>query len=112
MGSSFFFDINKFMVSTFVNKCVIGRISVCENWIRLNRNIYKTRSSLGDPLFVPQYFVMHSKQSFLYRGLKIYNDVHMEIKLLNNPESFKYMLKKFYCCNMYNWFYSRFYSFR
>ena len=69
------FYINKFMVSTFVNKCVIGRISVCEDWFRLNGNIYKTRSSLGDPLFVPQYFVMHSKQSFLYRGLKIYNDV-------------------------------------
>ena len=38
---------------------------------------------------------MHSRQSILYIGPKIYNDVPMEIKLLNNPESFKYNLKIF-----------------
>ena len=58
-------------------------------------HFYSTRSSLGDPLFVPQYLVMHSRQSFPYIGPKIYNDVPMEIKLLNNPESFKYNLKIF-----------------
>ena len=101
------------MVSTFVYKCVKGRISVCEDWFRPNRNIYSTRSNLGDPLFVPQYLVMHSSQSILYRGPKIYNDIPREIKLLNDPESFKYKLKNnFSCCNMHNWFYSRFYSFK
>ena len=40
-----------------------------------------------------QYLVMHSRQSILYREPKIYNDVPMEIKLLNNPESFKYKSK-------------------
>ena len=64
------------MVSTLVYKCVKGRISVCEDWFRPFRNIYSTRSSLGDPLFVPKYLVMHSKQSILHRGAKIiYNDV-------------------------------------
>ena len=29
---------------------------------------------------------MHSRQSILYRGPKIYNDEPMEIKLLNNDE--------------------------
>ena len=80
------------MVSTFVYKCVKGRISVCEDWFRPYRNIYNTRTSLGDPLFVRQYLVMHSRQPILYRGHKIYNDV--PIKLYNNPESFKYKLKK------------------
>ena len=37
---------------------------------------------------------MHSRQSILFTGAKIYNDVPMEIKLLINPESFKYILKK------------------
>ena len=69
------FDINKYMVSTFVHKCVKGRISVCEDWFRPYRNIYNTHSSLGDPLFVPQYLEMYSRQSILYRGPKIYNDV-------------------------------------
>ena len=98
------------MVSTFVYKCVKGRISVCEDWFRPNRNIYRTRSSLGDILFVPQYLVMHSRQSILFRGPKIYNDVPMEIKSLNNPESFKYKAKKISCCDMHNWN-SSFYSF-
>ena len=88
-----------------------GRISVCDDWFRPYRNIYNARSSLGDPLFGPQYLVMHSRQSILYRGPKIYNDAPMEIKLLNIPESFKYEFKKIYCCNMYNWFYSRFHFF-
>ena len=61
------FDINKFMVSTFVYKCGKGRISVCEDWFRVYRNIYNTRSSLDDPLFAPQYLVMHSRQSILHR---------------------------------------------
>ena len=34
----------------------------------------RTHSSLGDPLIVPQYLVMHSRQSILYREQKIYND--------------------------------------
>ena len=38
---------------------------------------------------------MHSRQSILYKEPKIYNDVPMEIKLLNNPESFQYNLKNF-----------------
>ena len=33
-----------------------------------------TVASLGDPLFVPQYLVMHSRQSILYREQKNYND--------------------------------------
>ena len=70
------FDINKYIVSTFVHKCVKGRISVCEDWFRPNRNIYRTRISVGEPLFVPQYLVLHSRQSILYRGPKIYNDVY------------------------------------
>ena len=89
------FDINKYMVSTFVYKCIKGRISLCEDWFRPNRNIYRTRSSLGDPLFVPQYLVMHSRQTILFRGPKCYYDVPMEIKLLINPESFKYKHKIF-----------------
>ena len=32
------FDINKYMVSTFVYKCVKGRISVWEDWFRPYRN--------------------------------------------------------------------------
>ena len=82
------------MVSTFVFKCVKGRISVCEDWFRPYRNSYNTGSSLSDPLFVPQYLVIHARQSILYRGPKIYNDLPMEIKSLNNPESFKYNNKK------------------
>ena len=78
------------MVSTFVYKCVKERIFVCKDWFWPYRNIYNTR----DPLFVPQYLVMHSRQSFLYRGTKIYNDVPMEIKSVNNTKSFKYNLKK------------------
>ena len=89
------FDINKYIVSTFVYKFVKGRISVCEDWFRPNRNIYSTRSSLSDPLFVPQYLVMHLRQSILYRGPKMNNDVPMEIRLLNNPKSFKYKPKNF-----------------
>ena len=81
------------MVSTFVYKCVKGRISVFEDWFRPYRNSYNTRSSLGDPLFVPQFSVKHSRQSILHRGTKIYNDVPMEIQSLNNnSESFKYNL--------------------
>ena len=53
------------------------------------------KNSLGDPLFVPQYLAMHSKQSILNRGPKIYNDVPMEIKLFNDPESFIYNLNFF-----------------
>ena len=82
------FDIKKYIVSTFVYKCVKVRISVCADWFRPNKNIYRTRSSLGDPLFVPQYLVIHSRQPILYRGPKIYNDIPKEIKLLNNSESF------------------------
>ena len=48
----------------------------------------------GTTVFAPQYLVMHSRQSILYRRPKIYNDVPMEIKSLNNPESFKYDLKR------------------
>ena len=86
------------MVSTFVYKINVlkGKISVCEDWFRPYRNLYNTRSSLGDNLLVPQYLVMHSRQSILYRGPKIYNDVPMENKLLNIPESFNYKLKKIY----------------
>ena len=69
------FDINEYMVSTFV------RISACEDWFRPNRNIYRTRSSLGDPLFVPQYLVMHSKQSILYIGPKIYKLAEFYLKM-------------------------------
>ena len=83
------------MVSTFVYKCVKGRISVYEDWFQPYRNINNTRSSLGDPSFVPHSLVIHSRQSILYRGPKIYDDVPMEIKLLNNPESFKYKQKNF-----------------
>ena len=90
------------MASTFVYKCLKGRISICEDWFRPYRNIYNKRSSLGDPLFAPQYLVMHSRQSILYRGPKIYNDIRREIELLNNPESFKYNLNFFYCYTMYN----------
>ena len=73
------------MVSTsFVYKCVTGRITVCDDWFRPYRNIY---SSLGDPLFVPQYSVMHSREAILYRGLRIYNDVPREINPLL-PETF------------------------
>ena len=39
---------------------------------------YSTLSSLGDPL--SQYLVMHSRQSILHRGPKIYYDVPIEIK--------------------------------
>ena len=39
------FDINKHVVSTFVYKCVKGRISVCEDWFRPYRNSYCTRST-------------------------------------------------------------------
>ena len=46
--------------------------------------------SLGDPLFVPHYLAMHSRQSILYREPKIYTG----IKSFNNPESYKYNLKK------------------
>ena len=88
------FDIKKYSVSALVYIYVKGRISVCEDWFQPKRNIYNTRSRLGDPLFVLQYSVMYSRQSILYRGPKIFNDVTMEIKLLNNPESFKYNLKK------------------
>ena len=87
------FDINKYIVSTFVSKCK-GRIFVCVDRFRPKRNIYNTLSSLGDPLFVPQYLVMTSRKSILYGVRKIYNDIPMEIKSLNNPESFKYNLKK------------------
>ena len=72
------------MVSTFVYKCVTGRITVWEDWFRPYTNIY---SSLGDPLFVPQYLVIYSRQSILYRGPKIYNDVPREINPLL-PETF------------------------
>ena len=98
------FDINKYMVYTLVYKCVKLRISVCENCFRSYRYSYNARSSLGDPLFVPQYLVMHSRQSILYRGPKAHNDVPREIKLLNNPESFKYNLKI-----LYNYFNSMFF---
>ena len=57
------FDINMYVASTFVYKCIKGRISVCEDWFRPSRNIYRTRRSLGDPLFVPQYLVIPSRQS-------------------------------------------------
>ena len=73
-------------------------IKFSEKWSPSKKS---TRSSLGDRLFVPQYLVMHSRQSILYKGPKMYNDVPMEIKLLDNPESFKYNLKKIYCYNMY-----------
>ena len=45
--------------------------------------------------------VMHSRQSILNRGPKIYNNVPMEIKLLNGPESFKYNLTKFFLLLQY-----------
>ena len=61
---------------------------------------------------VPQYLAMHSSQSILYRVPKIYNDAPMQIRLLNNPESFKYNLKLFYCYNMYNFFKALLYFFR
>ena len=101
-------DTNKYMASTFVYKCVKGSISLCEDWFRHYRNIYNTSSILGDPLFVPQYLIMHSRQLIVYSGSKIYNDVPMEIKSLNNPESFKYNLKNFHCCDMHNLFNSMF----
>ena len=71
------FDINKYMVSTFVYKCVKGRIYNCEDWFcgPIETFTDLVYSSLGDPLFVPQYLVMHSRQSILYREPKIYNDV-------------------------------------
>ena len=47
---------------------------------------------------------MHSRQSILYRGPKIYNDVPMETKSLNNPESFIIITKNLYCYNMYKSF--------
>ena len=80
------FLLSIFSLSSFVSKCVQGRISVREAPFRPYRNSYNTSSSLGDPLFAPQYLVMHSRQSILYRESKIYNDVPMEIKSLNNPE--------------------------
>ena len=45
-------------------------------------------------LYLNMYLVMHYRQSILYRGPKIYNDVPMEIKSLNNPQSFKQNLRK------------------
>ena len=79
------------MVSTLVYKCVKGRISVCEDWSRPYRNIYSTRGSLGLVILCLYYLVMHSMQSILHRGPKIYNDLPLKIKSLNNPESFKYI---------------------
>ena len=76
-------------------------MSICEDWFRPYRNIYSSRSSLGDPLFVPKNLVIYSRQSIVNRGPKIYDDVPMEIKLLNNPESFKYNLKIFYIATIY-----------
>ena len=67
------------MVYTFVYKCAKGRISVCEDWFQPYRNIYSTRRSLGDPLFVPKNLVIYSRQSILYRGPKFYNDIPREI---------------------------------
>ena len=82
------------MVSNFVYKCDKGRISVCEDWFRPNRNIYNAHSSLGDSLFVPQYLVSILGNQFCIEDLKFIMMVPMEIKSLNNPESFKYNLKK------------------
>ena len=57
------------MISTFVYKCFQGIISVSEDWFWPNRNIYSTRNSLDDPLFVPQYLVMHSSNQFCIEDL-------------------------------------------
>ena len=50
------FDIHKFMVSTFVYKCVKRRISVCENWYRLYRNIYNTHSNICHEYIIEKTF--------------------------------------------------------
>ena len=45
-------------------------------------------------IYIYIYIYIYIRQTILYRGPKIYNSVPKEIKSLNNPESFKYNLKK------------------
>ena len=74
------------MVSTFVYKCVEGRNLFAKTGSGPIETFTEHVVAWVIQLFVAQYLVMHCRQSILYRGPKIYNDVPMEIKLLNNPE--------------------------
>ena len=49
--STFSISISAWFLLSFIN-VLKGRISVCEDWFRPHRNIYSTRSSLGDWSFV------------------------------------------------------------
>ena len=55
---------------------------------------YSTRSATNQKLFVPQMNTTHSQLSCLYTGVKIWNNLLLEIRSLSYYVSFKKELRK------------------
>ena len=86
-------DINKYMVSLFVFKCLHNEDF--SFWFPYQNQIeHQTRSVMRDLLEVPRIYNVHSEQLILYRGPSIWNSICLDTRRIIVYNTLKLRVKK------------------
>ena len=84
-------NIDMFTKCNFIYKCG-SRLNNC-NWFQFHYNEYNTRMVNNQSLVVNNARSEHSRRSLMYRGVKYWNTVPLDIRLSLSYSEFKLKLK-------------------